>query len=90
MAQSTNFFKEKAIEAVDSKWIDELDDDLLGFTNQSLQQILAHLRDRGGALDYIDISGLKKERDASWDINEHIVKHITKVQKAVTTLKDRA
>jgi hypothetical protein len=82
--------KEKAIDAVDEEWCAELEDDMLGFTNVSLIEILAHLRDRGGKLDYIDIAQLKKERDSAWDTNEHIVKHISKVQKAVDILADRA
>ena len=40
--------KEKAIEAVDEEWLAEIEDDLLGFTNLSLKEILKHLRDRGG------------------------------------------
>ena len=84
------FLKEKAIKAVDEEWLVELDDDILGFANVSLLQILEHLTNQGGKLDYIDISKLKKERDSGWDTNEHIVKHIVKVQKAVNILKDRA
>ena len=40
----------------------------------SLLEILSHLRNRGGKLDYIDIVQLKKEQDSTWDQNEHIVK----------------
>ena len=84
------FLKEKAIKAIDEEWLVELDDDILGFANVSLLQILEHLTNQGGKLDYIDISKLKKERDSGWDTNEHIVKHIVKVQKAVDILNDRA
>ena len=84
------FLKEKAIKAIDEEWLVELDDDILGFANVSLLQILEHLTNQGGKLDYIDISKLKKERDSGWDTNEHIIKHIVKVQKAVDILNDRA
>ena len=80
--------KEKAIEAVEEEWVAELEDDILGYTNVTLLEILAHLQDRGGQLDYIDITQLKKERDSPWDINVHILKHIAKVQKSVDILQD--
>ncbi len=81
--------KERAIGAVDNKWLIELKDNLLGFINRSLVDILQHLRDCGGSLDYINTNQLKKERDYPWDNNKHIVKNIVKVQKAVDTLEEQ-
>ena len=51
-----------------------------------LLDILSHLQDQGDKLDYIDIAQLEKERDSTWDINAHTVKHTTKVQKSVDIL----
>ena len=51
--------------------------------------MLKHLEDSGGELDYIDLQELKKERDAPWDTNEHIVKYFTKVDRAVKRANDK-
>ena len=76
-----NACKEKIAEAVDEEWLEEISDDILGFQNKTVQEMLKHLEDRGGKIDYIDIQAMKKERDAPWDTNEHIVVYFTKVER---------
>ena len=71
---------EKAIAAVDLKWLWEIEDDILGSTNLTLLEFIGHLRD-WGCIKNIDIAGLKEEIDSVWDINKHIVKHIAKFRK---------
>ena len=69
-----NVVKEKIVEAVDKEWLEEISDDILGFQNKTVQEMLQHLEDRGGKIDYIDIQGMKKERDTlgSQQAHHHI------------------
>ena len=48
--------------------------------------MLEHLEHRRGDIDYIDIQEMRKERDAPWNTNEHIVTYFSSVQRAVKRL----
>ncbi len=50
-------------EAVEHDYILEIEDDTLGFLNQTPKQMINHLRARGGALDFADTKTLLAERD---------------------------
>ena len=43
--------------------------------------MLKHLEDQGGNINYMDIQEIKKEQDAPWDTNEHIVTYFMKVER---------
>ena len=48
--------------------------------------MLDHLEKRGGALDYVNTNGIKKECDAPWDTTEHIVAYFNWVNNSVKQL----
>ena len=83
----TNGVKDLIAGAVSSEWLEEIDDDILGFQNVTILNMLEHLESRGGDIDYIDIQEMRKERDAPWNTNEHIVTYFSEVQRAVKRLK---
>ena len=82
----TNAVKDLIEGAVDKEWLEEIDDETLGFQNVTILEMLEHLEDRGGDIDYIDIAEMRKEREAPWDTNEHIVTYFSGVQRAVKRL----
>ena len=45
----------------------EIEDETLGFLNESPKSIIAHLRNQGGTLDFTDTMKLIEERDSEWD-----------------------
>ncbi len=59
----------------------EIEDELMGFEAKTPIKILEHLEKRGGTLDFIDTMEIKKERDAPWNGNEHVVTISTGLSK---------
>ena len=59
--------KDIIMEAVDHEYLLEIEDEILGFLNQTPTDMLTHLRNRGGALDFADTKTLLAERDGEWD-----------------------
>jgi len=55
--------KDIILEAVDNKYLLEIEDEILGFLNQTPTDMLTHLRNRGGALDFADTKTMLAERD---------------------------
>ena len=75
-------------EAVKEEYLSELDDPIHGFFQISPLEMLKHLKERGGDLDYTDKGELKAIRDREWDVgNEHIATHFAKVQEAKERLE---
>ena len=70
-------------EAVEHDYLLEIEDDTLGFLNQTPKQMIDHLRARGGALDFADTKTLLAERDTEWDISENPQVYFNRVEKAV-------
>ena len=62
--------KDILLKAVDNDFVLEIEDEILGFLNQSPKAITEHLRNRGGTLDFSDTMKLIEERDSEWDGNE--------------------
>ena len=77
-----NAIKDLIIEAVDEEWLEEIEDDVLGFTNVTVQAMIKHLEDRGGTLDYFETQEIKMKRDAPWDGEENVVTYFSRVEKA--------
>ncbi len=73
-------------EAVEHDYLMEIEDDTLGFLNQTPRQMLDHLKARGGALDFADTKTLLAERDSEWDISENPQIYFNRVEKAVKAL----
>jgi hypothetical protein len=78
--------KDIFLEAVDHEYLLEIEDDILGFLNQTPTDMLTHLRNRGGALDFADTKTLLAERDGEWDASEVPQLYFNWVEKAIQGL----
>ena len=83
----TSALKEILVEAVDEEWFEEIEDDLVGFANVSIVDMIDHLKSRGGTLDYFEIQAIKSERDTPWDGNENVVTYFARVERCNKQLK---
>jgi hypothetical protein len=78
--------KDIILEAVDNKYLLEIEDKILGFLNQTPTDMLNHLRNRGGALDFADTKKMLAERDREWDASEAPQLYFNRVEKAIQGL----
>jgi hypothetical protein len=78
--------KDIIIKAVDEDFLLEIEDETLGFLNETPSTMIAHLRNRGGALDFADTKTLLSERDQEWDASEIPAVYFNKVEKAMQQL----
>ena len=78
--------KDIFLEAVDHEYLLEIEDEILGFLNQTPTDMLTHLRNRGGALDFADTKTLLAERDGEWDASEVPQLYFNRVEKAMRGL----
>ena len=78
--------KDIILEAVDHEYLLEIEDEILGFLNQTPTNMLTHLRNRGGALDFADMKTLLAERDGEWDASEVSQLYFNRVEKAMQGL----
>ena len=75
------------VDAVDKEWLEGIGDEILGFTNVSIVDMLDHLEARGGKLDYFEIQAIKAELDAPWDGNENVVTYFSRIERCNRQLK---
>ena len=78
--------KDIILDAVDPEYLLEIEDEILGFLNQTPKDILNHLKSRGGALDFADTKTLLAERDGEWDASEIPQIYFNRVEKAIQGL----
>ena len=78
--------KDIFLETVDHEYLIEIEDEILGFLNQTPTDMLNHLRNRGGALDFADTKTLLAERDGEWDASEVPQLYFYRVEKAIQGL----
>jgi hypothetical protein len=78
--------KDIFLETVDHEYLIEIEDEILGFLNQTPTDMLNHLRNRGGALDFADTKTLLAERDGEWDASEVPQLYFNRVEKAIQGL----
>jgi hypothetical protein len=78
--------KDIILEVVEHDYLPEIEDNMLGFLNQTPRQMIDHLKVRGGALDFADMKTLLAERDMEWDISKNPQIYFNQVEKAVKTL----
>jgi hypothetical protein len=72
---------------VDNDYVLETEDKILGFLNQMPKQIIAHLHNRGGQLDFANTKKLITERDSEWDGSEVPQVYFNCVKKAMQQLQ---
>ena len=78
--------KDIILDAVEHDYLLEIEDDTLGFLNQTPRQMIDHLKARGGALDFADTKTLLAERDTEWDLSKNPQVYFNRVEKAVKAL----
>jgi len=78
--------KDIIIQAVDEDYLLEIEDETLGFLNETPRSMIIHLRNRGGALDFADTKTLLTERDQEWDASEIPTIYFNRVEKAMQQL----
>jgi hypothetical protein len=78
--------KDIILEAVDNEYLLEIEDEILGFLNQTPTDMLMHLQNRGGALDFVDTKTLLAERGGEWDASEVPQIYFNRVGKAIQGL----
>ena len=78
--------KDIFLETVDHEYLIEIEDEILGFLNQTPTDMLNHLRNRGGALDFADTKTLLAERDGEWDASKVPQLYFNRVEKAIQGL----
>jgi hypothetical protein len=78
--------KDIILEAVEHDYLLKIEDNMLGFLNQTPRQMIDHLKVRGGALDFADTKTFLAERDMEWDISKNPQIYFNRVEKAVKTL----
>ena len=78
--------KDIIIQAVDEDYLLEIEDETLGFLNETPKSMIIHLRNRGGALDFADTKTLLTERDQEWDASEIPTIYFNRVEKAMQQL----
>jgi hypothetical protein len=74
------------LEVVEHNYLLEIEDDMLGFLNQTPRQMIDHLKVRGGALDFADTKTLLADRDMECDISKNPQIYFDRVEKAVKAL----
>jgi len=79
--------KDKIIEAVEESYLIELEEDVIGYMNVTVRQMIEHLQERSGGLDHKDVSAIAAERDAEWDVTETPAVYFNKVEKAIKQLE---
>ena len=75
--------KDIILDTVDNEYLLEIEDEILGFLNITPTEMLTHLRNRGGALDFADTKTLLAERDGEWDASEVPQIYFNRVEKAI-------
>jgi hypothetical protein len=73
-------------ERVEADYLLEIEDETLGFLNQIQPQMLDHLCNRGGTLDFADTKTLLAERDSDWNVSEVPQLYFNRVEKAMRGL----
>ena len=74
--------KDLILQAVDEDFLLELQAEGIAYLNVTPLQMLTHLRDRWGTMDYVDITSLLAECDTPWNAAEVPTKYFNRTEKA--------
>ena len=74
--------KDLILQAVDEDFLLELRAEGIAYLNVTPLQMLTHLRDRWGTMDYVDITSLLAECDIPWNAAEVPTKYFNRTEKA--------
>ncbi len=71
------------LEAIDHEYLLEIEDKFLGFLNRTPTDMLTHLWNQQGALDFADTKTLLAEQDRKWDASKVPQIYFNRVKKAI-------
>jgi hypothetical protein len=74
--------KDLILQAIDKDFLLELRVEGIAYLNVTPFQMLTHLRDHWGAMDYVNITALMAKCDAPWNAAEVPTKYFNKADKA--------
>ena len=74
--------KDLILQAVDEDFLLEIHDEVVAYLNVTPLQMLTHLCDRWGAMDFVDITALLAKCNAPWNAAEVPTKFFNRVDKA--------
>jgi hypothetical protein len=63
--------KDLILEAVDNEYPIKINNKTLGYLNLSPKEMLNHLQNRGGALNFADTKTILAEKDGEWDASKN-------------------
>jgi hypothetical protein len=75
--------KDIILKAVNQEYLLEIKDETLGFLNQTPNNMLTHVWNCGGALDFADTKTSLAERDSKWDASKVPQIYFNRVKKAI-------
>jgi hypothetical protein len=78
--------KDIIIKAVESDFLLKIEDKTIGFLNVSARQMITHLCNRGGTLDFADTKTLLAKKDQEWDVSKAPTIYFNQVEKAIKQL----
>jgi hypothetical protein len=78
--------KDIILQAVDNEYLAEIEHETLGYLNQTPRQMLDHLFNQRGMLDFANTKELLAERDGEWNVNKNPQLYFNRVEKAVKGL----
>jgi hypothetical protein len=77
--------KDLILEALDNEYLIKIKHETMRYINQT-RQMLKHLLNRGGALDFADTKELLAQQDGEWNINKNPQVYFNQVKKAIKGL----
>ena len=74
--------KDLILQAIDEDFLLEIRNEGIAYLNVTPLQMLTHLRDRWGSMDFVDITALLAECDSPWNAAEVPTKYFNRANKA--------
>jgi hypothetical protein len=71
---------------VENKYLIKIEHETLGFLNKAPRQILEHLLNRGGALNFAYTKNLIVKRNGEWNVNQNPQIYFNRVEMAMKSL----
>jgi hypothetical protein len=78
--------KDLILKAIDEDYLLEINHERMAFLNVTAAQMLTHLRNRWGVVDFVDITTLMSECDVPWSVAEVPTIYFNQVEKAMKHL----
>jgi hypothetical protein len=78
--------KDLVLKAIDKDYLLEIKHKRVAFLNVTAVQMLTHLRNHWGVVDFVDITALMAECDATWSVDEVPTLYFNQVEKAMKQL----